>query len=392
VKEKPVKEKPTTEKPPMEPPAKGSSSRKSNTHHSSSSKDKDKTPSKTPWETTEDLDTALQQLVGKLPGEMHARDILRPLSGSGKEKLRELGLRARAFKDFFTVWEDVHMVQDSQGNAFVREDVIQYIRGTAEKQAVGDQDDASTRSFLSTVHSYEQYRSFMAQFTKILFPFYAPFYPDLLGLKSSFARGGRGIVLTAGDHQAPFLLTTIASFRKLGCDLPIEIMYLGLSDLSDDFRADLEAIPGVITRDVSAMVNDEGWRLAGWAAKPFAMLLSSFREVMFIDADSAFFRNPEVLFDDPHYRETGALFFRDRKILPENKKRWLQQILPQPISRAVRQSRLWSGESGHMQESGVVVVDKWRHFVAMLFVTLLNGPERDQGEGSAGVYEMMYGK
>jgi alpha 1,3-mannosyltransferase len=111
-----------------------------------------------------------------------------------------------------------------------------------------------------------------------------------------------------------------------------------------------------VTRDVSRMIFDDGWRLAGWAAKPFAILVSSFREVIFIDADSLFFKNPEVLFDDPDYKDTGALFFRDRRIMPESKKRFLQQLLPKPISKLAKQSRFWTGESGHMQESGVLVV------------------------------------
>ena len=71
----------------------------------------------------------------------------------------------------------------------------------------------------------------------------------------------------------------------------------------------------------------------------------------------------------------------------------LQQILPKPISKQVKQSRFWTGDSGHMQESGVVVVDKWRHFVAMLLVTRMNGPDRDgnKDEGRIGVYDMVYG-
>ena len=171
-------------------------------------------------------------------------------------------------------------------------------------------------------------------------------------------------------------------------------MYLGDSDLAEDYRAQLELLPGVITRDLSQMVNDDGWSLAGWAAKPFAILLSSFREVVFIDADAFFFRNPETLFEDPHYNETGALFFKDRRIMPESKKRWLQQILPQPISKQVQESRLWTGKSGHHQESGVLVVDKWKHFVAMLLVTRMNGPDRDgnEEEHKIGVYDMVYGE
>jgi hypothetical protein len=170
-------------------------------------------------------------------------------------------------------------------------------------------------------------------------------------------------------------------------------MYLGESDLSEDYRLELEEIPGVITRDMSQMVADDGWELKGWAGKPFSILLSSFREVIFIDADALFFRNPEILFNDPQYVETGALFFHDRIIMPESKKNWLQEVLPGPISKKAKQSRYWTGESGHMQESGVVVVDKWKHLVALLMVTRMNGPDRDgnEGEGRIGVYDMVYG-
>jgi hypothetical protein len=180
----------------------------------------------------------------------------------------------------------------------------------------------------------------------------------------------------------------------MGCDLPIEIMYLGDEDLGEENRQRLEAIDGVITRDLSPMVNDEGWKLAGWALKPFAILLSSFREAIFIDADSLFLRNPAILFLDPDYKETGALFFKDRIIQPSSKKTWLKKILPTPISSQVRKNRFWTGESSHMQESGVVVIDKWKHFVALLVITRLNGPDRDgnKDEGRVGVYDMVFGK
>lgn len=46
-----------------------------------------------------------------------------------------------------------------------------------------------------------------------------------------------------------------------------------------------------------------------------------------------------------------------------------------------------------MQESGVVVVDKWRHFISLLMVTRMNGPDRDgnEAEDKIGVYDMVYG-
>ena len=131
----------------------------------------------------------------------------------------------------------------------------------------------------------------------------------------------------------------------------------------------------------------------GWAAKPFAIMMSSFREVILVDADALFFKDPATLFEDEQYSHTGALFFRDRLMMPESKKKWLQKVLPKPISNHVKQSRFWTGQSGHMQESGVLVVDKWRHFVPMLLVTRMNGPDRDgnEAEGKVGVYDMVYG-
>ena len=324
----------------------------------------------------------VQKVISLVPDEVNTRELLREPEGTGKERLREMGLRTRAFKTYYDAWEALHLITDGDSSR-VRDDVVQYLRTIMSGQELAD-----------TMRSYQQFRYFFQRLSNLLFPWTAPYWADHMTLRSQFRNGGRGIVLSAGDDQAPYLLTSIQTFRKLGCTLPIEVMYLGDSDLDEDYRQQLEELPGVVTRDMSQMIDDEGWRVLGWAGKPFAILMSSFREVIFIDADSLFFEDPAVMFDDPGYVETGALFFRDRKIMPESKKRWLQQLLPKPISRLAKQSYMWTGESGHYQESGVVVVDKWKHFVSMLLVTRMNGPDRDSNkeEGIIGVYDMVYGK
>ena len=347
------------------------------------------------WGERPKFEKALAAVVSLLPEEVHMRELIRKVEGTGKEKMREMGLRTRAYKKYLQAWEAVHLDNDSEGNIIIRDDVLPYLRAHQQdlSKAELSEDGIGEFTFAQTIRAYEAYRVFLNKFAALLFPWTAPYFSDHMSLHASFKKGGRGIVLTAGDDQAPYLLTTIYSFRQLGCTLPIEVMYLGDQDLGEDYRAELEALPGVITRDIAQMTNDEGWKLAGWAAKPFAMLLSSFREAIFIDADSLFFVNPEVLFDDPGYKKTGALFFRDRKIMPENKKRWLQQVLPKPIPKLAKQSRFWTGESGHMQESGVVVIDKWKHFVSLMLITRFNGPDRDgnKEKGITGVYDMMYG-
>lgn len=326
------------------------------------------------------LDAALDSLLSTISNKLYLQELIQPVIGTGEKKLHELALRTRAYKKFFEIWENVHLVKNND-QTYVRNDIVTYIRNRF-----------SESTFPEALHKYEAYRHFITKFSALLFPWTSPYFADHMGLHVSSRQGGRGIVTTAGNNHAPFLLAAIPSFRLLGCDLPVEIMYLGASDLSEDFRMKLDALPGVTTRDLSAMVSDEGWRLNGWAGKPFAILFSSFREVVFIDADSLFFVNPELLFHDPDYVRTGALFFRDRNILPESKKEWLQKILPKPISQSVQESRMWTGESGHVQESGVVVVDKWKHFVALLLVCRMNGPERDRnGVDTVGTYDMVYG-
>ncbi|GAM89497.1 hypothetical protein ANO11243_075360 [Dothideomycetidae sp. 11243] len=333
------------------------------------------------------LDRGLKYVFSIAPDELHVRELLRPIENSGKERLRELGLRARSFRTLLEAWEDVHLVQTKQ-SAQVRDDIITYLSKVKDLSGINPQ-----KSRAEIIRSYENLRYFLTKLSALLFPWTAPYFADHMTLHASFRHGGRGIVLSGGDGQLQYMLTSVQSIRKLGCNLPIEVLYLGDEDLGDDSRSELEALPGVITRDMKQMVRDEGWDLRGWAGKPFAMLLSSFREVIFIDADAMFFVSPETLFEDPGYEETGSLFFRDRLMFPESKRKWLQQILPKPMSRKVRQSRFWTGESGHMQESGVVVVDKWRHFMALLMVTRMNGPDRDgdKDKGIVGTYDMVYG-
>lgn len=331
---------------------------------------------------------ALRDVLHMVPDEIYTRDLLRPLEGGGQERLKELGVRVRAFHKFFTVWEALHVVADEK-LTYVRDDVINYLENAPEKELA----QVSNLERGDIVRSYERYRAFLARLSNILFPYTSPYFSDHLTLHAHFRNGGRGIVLSGNDKQAPFFLTSIQSFRRLGCNLPVEIMYLGENDLNDDWRMKLESIPGVVTRDLSQMVSDEGWELKGWASKAFALLMSSFREVIYLDADALFFVNPEDLFEDPGYVETGALFFRDRVYAPSSRKQWLKDMLPKPISKKAQTSRYWTGESREQQESGCLVVDKWRHFVAMLTVTRMNGPDRDDNSktGAKGVYSLFYG-
>ncbi|EME47689.1 glycosyltransferase family 71 protein [Dothistroma septosporum NZE10] len=329
----------------------------------------------------EDLSKSIQEFSHFLSDDMRSKALLEPIVATGEALLRDLAYRVRHFRAAFAMWESLHLIE-GQG-LHRRHDIMQHLRAA----------DISAAGRANAVHTYDQFRFLINGLASRLFPWTTTYLGDHMSLHASFYTGGRGIALTAGEHQVSYLLTSIPSFRKLGCELPIEVLYLGDDDMTEESRERLEALPNVITRDLTQMIEDKGWTLKGWAAKPFAILMSSFREVIFIDADALFFTNPGTLFEDAQYRETGALFFKDRNLSPESKRKWLKQILPAPISPHVKKNRLWTGESGHMQDSGVVVVDKWKHFIPLLLTTRLNGPDRDGNEatGKKGVYEMVYG-
>ncbi|KAI5198108.1 putative alpha-1,3-mannosyltransferase [Aureobasidium subglaciale] len=201
---------------------------------------------------------------------------------------------------------------------------------------------------------------------------------NYLALHPSFRDADRGIVMTLEEHHSLMVLTTIQSLRAMGFALPIEIMYGSEEDLGQEYREILEEWPGV--RDLR------------WALKPWAMLISSFQEVLFLNADVVFFADPEFLLHDGRYKNTGALFLTDRNLGRGDKRGWIKKVIPLSISSKMKTNRVWTKESGHMQDSGVVVVERWRHFVLMLLTSRLNGIDRDGNleTRKKGFYEMIY--
>ncbi|KAH8797365.1 putative alpha-1,3-mannosyltransferase [Xylogone sp. PMI_703] len=331
-----------------------------------------------------------------LPDDTSYPDLIRPIEDTNlKKQLRQIAVRMREFKTYFNVWKEVHLVVDHTGFAYVRDDIIQLLRCRMGNDH---------RRLSSLIQRYEAFGWLLTRIGNLLFPWTTFYFPNALSLYTHIHNGGRGIVTTAGDKQAPWLLTSIPMIRRLGCSLPIEIMYMGDEDLGSDLRDELERLPGVIVRNLKQLVNED-LELKGFSIKPFALLLSSFREAILLDADAIMFQNPEVLFQDPDYTKYGALFFHDRILSIEDRRlrfsqpvffhdqgsiarhgrRWLLQTLPEPISEKVKQNRMWTGNSRQVQESGVVVVDKKRHFLALLVVTYINGP------GRTGFYNMFYG-
>ncbi|KAI8918740.1 mannosyltransferase putative-domain-containing protein [Entophlyctis helioformis] len=197
------------------------------------------------------------------------------------------------------------------------------------------------------------------------------------------AAAGRGIVMTTGTKYATMAKFAIFALRHAGSVLPVEIVYCGESDMAADARSMFDQLANVTLVDMSSMMGGDCSN--GWQLKPFAVLASSFRQVILMDADTIFMQPPETLFDNPSFIQTGALLFRDRT-LPYGTWRGgpgINEMLDEVAAPfkgdlLFNASRVVAKQSAVEIDSGVVVWDKDRAMPAILAACLMNSrPYRD---------------
>lgn len=180
-----------------------------------------------------------------------------------------------------------------------------------------------------------------------------PAYPDRYQ--------GRGIVICGGGvRYFTGAWVCINMLRRLGCALPIQLWHLGKDEM-DGQRQDLLRPLGVECVDASRVRKRFPARiLHGWELKPYAVLHSSFREVLLLDADNVPVVNPDFLFDLPQFRASGAIFWPDFGFADGGKAAaiWRSCGLRQPKEREF--------------ETGQIVVDKERCWAALRLTLWFN--------------------
>ncbi|OUM69183.1 glycosyltransferase family 71 protein, partial [Piromyces sp. E2] len=183
----------------------------------------------------------------------------------------------------------------------------------------------------------------------------------------------KGIVMCTGDYHFSYARSVIDTLRNiLNCTLPIEIFYIGDDDLSLENRHILSDFSNIFFTDISTFFDNNIVNLSGWAIKPFAILGSRFEEIILMDADVIFVRNPIELFDEPGYIRTGTLFYKDRTTEPNiYSLKWLKGWMNDPLPETEK-LRFWNGETYHEMESGTVVIHKTKTILGLLNTCKLN--------------------
>jgi hypothetical protein len=207
----------------------------------------------------------------------------------------------------------------------------------------------------------------------VLFPWIRPSFDSTVSMHTSFK--GDGIVLCVADRHVEMTFALIQTIRQVhDCHLPIEIYFMGPNDLSNKNQISLESLENVITKDIFEIFNNNILDLEGFGIKVFALLASSFRNAMLIDADVVFFQSPVVLFEHPSFEKHHAVFFRDRSLYSSSDDtiRWFHDIMPKPPSEFSQEFRIFHGKTKHEQESGVVLIDKFYSLPGLLAACSLN--------------------
>src|SRR5438046_8850160 len=99
---------------------------------------------------------------------------------------------------------------------------------------------------------------------------------------------GKGIVICGGGMKYfPCAWVCINRLRALGCQLPIELWYLGSSEMNLEMESLLKPLDVRCIDGVKIRAQHPARILNGWESTPFAIIHSSFQEVILRDADTA---------------------------------------------------------------------------------------------------------
>jgi len=134
---------------------------------------------------------------------------------------------------------------------------------------------------------------------------------------------GRGIVICGGGIKYfTCAWVGINMLRRWGCKLPIQLWHLGPQEMDDKMRALVQPL-GVECVDALEVRKKHPARiLNGFEVKPYSIIYSPFREVLFLDADNMPVANPEYLFESQQFKLTGAVFWPDYGQLKPPRRVW----------------------------------------------------------------------
>ncbi|KAJ3098155.1 hypothetical protein HK100_005161, partial [Physocladia obscura] len=123
----------------------------------------------------------------------------------------------------------------------------------------------------------------------------------------------RGVLLMGAGNMVRLALVAVRLLRDAGCVLPVEFAYMphevSQTHLDELIAHNITPVNYYTSEIASFKWGKEELRLG--APKPFAVLASSFDQLLFLDPDIYVLRDPTYLFATQIFRKHGALFWPD---------------------------------------------------------------------------------
>lgn len=258
----------------------------------------------------------------------------------------------------------------------------------------------------------------MSKYTDQL-PDYNPVITECYMKNLKHQLNGKGITISAKDDHFDLLAGLFSLLRALGNKLPIEIVHKG--DMSKEIQKKLITVARMDTPDLTSVENlssilkqrnvtdfnpknktqiaeifpkQELWfvdvqgaisanyrdRFEGYANKLLAYFFSSFKNCILMDSDTVPVVDLEdYILNSESYQQDGAYFFKDRELFYQgitSDRKFFAKLMPSKIDTAMfsipsatpktLKNRFIGGRFLHYMESGLVAIDKSKHFTGVL--------------------------
>ncbi|POM60128.1 hypothetical protein PHPALM_31057, partial [Phytophthora palmivora] len=204
----------------------------------------------------------------------------------------------------------------------------------------------------------------------------------------------KGIIMCLHNGAVPLGLSLVRELRCLGNKEVIQIYHCFPEEMSNASRALLlEADKNLEIVDVCTdlvakgkLTEDRARHFRSWWIKPLAMYHTDIKEVLLLDIDDIFMRDPAALRTTEGYKRTGTTFFYDRVLSSTeffnqnvDGEQYLKKLLNEfdyakyglpPGSTPsdhlnINTSYAWRRQTSHEQDSSLVAIDKSRAGQAM---------------------------
>lgn len=198
------------------------------------------------------------------------------------------------------------------------------------------------------------------------------------GLRPVHKPGTRGVVSTAGGSYLPVFLSSLRMLRRVGSTLPVEVFMKDGNEYEKDLCENvLPALNAkcLVLADMLGKSNGkfkdkfkdkfkskgEEVSIAHYQLKSFAVLFSSFEDVLWMDADCFALYKPEEIFDADPFKSTGLITWPDF---------WASSVSPAYFALSQQPEPPMSARQS--SETGVFVISKKNHFLTLLLAAYYN--------------------